>query len=1016
MKHLVNFDLLFPFPRMRLLKTLSILLLLAFSYTAQAQVVINEFSCANRTTITDDFGEYEDWIELYNPGPGAADISGFFLSDNPANPTKWQIPGGTVLNANTYRIFFASGRNINTGLSLHTNFKLTQTSSETILFSDQGGVVLETISIAPTRADHSRGRTPNGGATWQVFSAPTPGVANGVGFDDYAALPQFSIPAGFYGGAQSVSISTSTAGASIRYTTDGSEPIASSTLYTGPINVATSTAIKARSFPTAANLLPGFTETNSYLINISHTLPVVSLVGDQYDNLFNSGWGEIVSNIEYFTSAGVQQFESYGEVDPHGNDSWAFAQKGVDFVVRDQYGYDDKIDYQIFPTSPRASFQRIMFKAGASDNYPFTWGSGGGCHLRDAFVQTLAEQAQMHVDLRRNDHCAVYINGEYWGLYEIREKVNDPDYTDYYWQQKEEDLDMLSFWGGLDVRFGSATDWNDLYSTIMSTDLSVQANYNQISTRLDIASVIDYIILNSWSVNSDWMNWNTMWWRGRGTPEVKWKYALWDMDNIFNLGQNYSGWPTTNFDADPCGLDDQFQNAGPNEGHLDIFNRLMANIEFKQRFVNRYAEMINTYLGCEYALGHFDAMVAHIAPEMPQQIARWGGSMAEWQSHIDFMRNQLVNRCEYIEDNGIINCYEVDGPHELTFNVTPAGAGTIRFNELQVPEYPWTGSYYGGIEGEIEATPTASYEFDYWEVFTSTLNSVETDALNSFLIEAADSIVAHFKIIQIHQITYLVDPPGSGNISINGVTPASYPFTQEVNEGAPLSLNASPTTNYEFVEYTSTYHTYTPDPLQPSVFLEADTSDTLIAHFKPLKTWDFVLRVEPEGAGKIQLNGNWIQTYPSTFVMFPGTLVNVDVAPDDAFEFSHYILSIQDLQFDSTEALNGCTVDSTDTLTAYFNMKEVIPQTMYVPSSFTPNGDNLNDLFQCYHTETVIDGNVIVFNRWGEEVFSSDKLDFAWDGTKNNMLLPEGVYYYVLNYYLKANYFETVQGKIVLFR
>ena len=100
----------------------------------------------------------------------------------------------------------------------------------------------------------------------------------------------------------------------------------------------------------------------------------------------------------------------------------------------------------------------------------------------------------------------------------------------------------------------------------------------------------------------------------------------------------------------------------------------------------------------------------------------------------------------------------------MAFNVEPAGAGTIRFNELEIPEYPWSGSYYGGVEGEIEATANALYEFDYWELFSNTLNLDDTLALNSFAITAADSIIAHFKIIETHEITFMVDPVGSGNI------------------------------------------------------------------------------------------------------------------------------------------------------------------------------------------------------------------------------------------------------------
>ena len=1001
---------------LKLLRLILPTLLILTGFLSNGQVVINEFSCSNISTIGDDIGNFEDWIELHNPTGTAVNIGGCFLSDNVANPTKWQIPAGTTIAANGYMLFFASGRDVSTGLNFHTNFKLTQTTNEAIVFADAGGVIADQVITTPARVNHSRGRIPNGSANWGIFATPTPGTANGTGYTSYTTTPTMSLAAGIYPGAINVTLSSPDAGVTIRYTTNGSEPTTTSAIYSAPIAINTSTALRARAFPSSASILAGFTETNTYLIGVNHTIPIVSLSSDQYSNLFNSGTPEITSTIEYFTSSGALQFESFGDVNGHGNDSWAYQQKGVDFIVRDQLGYDNEIDYQVFPTKPRAQFQRLILKAAASDNYPFTNAPNGGCYLRDAYIQSLAETANMNVDLRSNDHCALYINGQYWGLYEIREKVNDPDYTDYYWNQEEEDLDMLSYWGWLNVRYGSPADWDDLYAYIMSNDLSDPANFAAVSARLDIASTIDYIIINTWSVNSDWINWNTMWWRGRGTPNVKWKYALWDMDNTFNLGQNYSGWPTTDYTADPCDLDAEFQNVNAEEGHLNIFGRLFANPEFKQRYVNRYAEMISTYLNCDFALAHLDSIITHISPEMPNQIARWGGSMAEWQGNLAFMRNQIINRCQYIANQGVINCYDVTGPYNMAFNVAPAGSGTIRFNELNIATYPWSGTYFGGVEGDIEATPVANYEFWYWEIFHSNLTSDSTEALNSFMIQASDSIVAHFRIIETNTITFIVVPPGSGTISINGISPASYPYTEIYNEGFPLSLSATPSTNYEFVWYESNYHPFSPDSASIDVSFVSDSTDTIIAHFKPLQTWFLTVLVDPPGAGKVNINGTWIQNYPTTFEYFPGTPVITDVYATDEYLFSNWTLENHVLNADSSMAINGCIIDTTDTLTAHFLLKEIIPQTMYVPTSFTPNGDDLNEWFQCYHTETVSKGNVVIFNRWGEEVFRSENLDFKWDGRQKNMELPEGVYYYVLNYFLKKDYFETAQGKIVLTR
>jgi gliding motility-associated-like protein len=156
--------------------------------------------------------------------------------------------------------------------------------------------------------------------------------------------------------------------------------------------------------------------------------------------------------------------------------------------------------------------------------------------------------------------------------------------------------------------------------------------------------------------------------------------------------------------------------------------------------------------------------------------------------------------------------------------------------------------------------------------------------------------------------------------------------------------------------------------------------------------------------------------YPTTTEHFAGEVFTTDAFPFEKYLFSHFTLNYGTLDFDSSLTVNGFSLDTTDTLTAHFLLKEVIPQTMYVPSGFTPNGDGINDVFKPYHTETVVNGNVRIFNRWGEEVFVSDKLDFEWDGTKNGRLMPDDVYYFVLNYYLDSDYFETVQGRISISR
>lgn len=796
---------------------------------SSAQLVINEYSCSNYNDYADQFGDYEDWIELYNPSGAPVSTAGLFLSDNPANPLKWPIPT-TNVPAGGHLLVFASDLNITNSPPYHTSFKLRQSENpESIVLSDVMGTPIDQVSIQKAARNHSAGRSTDGAATWAVFSNPTPNASNTGAFTNYMPPVTVSVPRGFYTANQSVALACTDPSAEIRYTLNGAEPTPTSNLYTGPIAINATTVLRARAFPTVAGFLPGWVSTNTYFINESFSLPVVSLSSTDYNAIFANGNLRIFSHLEYFSAGQQFLFESYGEVNKHGNDSWAFPQKGIDFITKDECGYDQEMNYPIFHTSSRPDYQRIMFKAGASDNYPFTWGNGG-CHLRDAFVQSLAEKIGMNLDLRRLEHCIVFINGNYWGIYECREKVNDPDYTKFYHGQEKKDLDFLSYWGSLNVRYGSPADWNNLYNYVTSNSMQVQANYQTVASQMDLNNVIDYMIINTWSVNSDWLNWNTMWWKGNGGNGVPWRYALWDQDNIFNLGHNYTGLPTTGFNADPCEYDDMFPNSGPNIGHMVIFSKLMENPGFKAAYLNRYQQLSTGGLSCPYVLTHLDSIINILSVEMPKHINRWGGSMNEWQTNLQFLRDQITGRCQVIEQ-GLEDCYDVDGPHPVVINVWPPNSGDVNFNGVQQANYPWTQSWFGNLQANMSATAKVGWNFSHWELFNHSLTPDSTVNPASFLLLQADSIVAIFVRTDSLTLTYDVSPPLSGSIRSNGTVIPVYPLTQTQLAGNVLNLEALPVAGYLFDYWEIFHHSLSPDSSAAQSMLTFGETDTLIAHF-----------------------------------------------------------------------------------------------------------------------------------------------------------------------------------------
>jgi len=748
---------------MRLSKLYLLFFTLFLSCSVFSQVVINEYSCSNVSTITDNYGEYEDWIELYNKGGSSVNLAGYYLSDSKTKIKKWTVPTGITIPANGRVMFWASGRNIVVGTNYHTNFKIQQTKPDGIILANSLGAIIDSLSTNPTQDDHSRARVTDGALTWSLFTTPTPNAANTGALIDYAARPTMSVAAGFYASSQSVSLACSTSGADIYYTTDGSIPTTGSTKYTVAINIAVTTVLRARAFhPTNTNIPPSFVETNTYFINVNHTIGVVSVASKNYTNLFSSQM-VIQSSLEYFDKNKVFQYEvDGGEVNKHGNDSWAFPQKGFDYVLKDVHGYNYAINNKIFAAKPRTSFNRIILKAGASDNYPFA-NTGKGCHIRDAFVQTLSQKENLELDERSYEPCILYINGQYWGIYEIREKVDDDHFTDYYYDQDEYNIDVLAYWGGMTIKYGSDTAWKNLYTYIMANNMAVQSKYDYVASKLNVNSVMDNAILNTFIVNSDWINWNTMWWRGRDPngQKKKWRYSLWDQDNVFDLGENYSGWSTTTFNADPCDIQSKFQNAGANMGHMDVLVQLMKNAQFKNKYVSRYAELIAGPLSCTNVLNHLNGMIATIAPEMPGQIARWGGTMTGWQNNVTYIQTQINGRCGVISKL-MKDCYKVTGPYNITIDVEPLNAGKIMFNFEELKPLPWTSTYFGGINNTLETIANPGYKFDYWELSANTMTPDVNTALVNIRFTAADKIIAHFKSEDADHIPTAFSPNGDG--------------------------------------------------------------------------------------------------------------------------------------------------------------------------------------------------------------------------------------------------------------
>ena len=815
-----------------------LLFLLLLTNSLHAQVRINEYSASNLNSFTDSFQKTEDWIELYNDSNEAVDISAWHLSDKESKPEKWEIPAGTVIPANSFLVFFCSGRDGFINNEYHTNFKLAQTkANEVVLLSDANGNVLEMYDLELTLVEHSHCRTTDGSDTWMICTAPSFGTTNDGTSQvlGYTRTPGMSLEAGFYTGEQTLILNNNEPNSTLRYTLDGTNPTENSPEYTEPLTISTTQVIKAQAFSDDPLILAGKMDFRTFFIDEpDYSLAVFSVAADDVLELAG-GQGELIpiGSLEYFNTDKELEANSFGSLNRHGQDSWALPHRSLDWISRDEMGYSKAVQAPLFSYSERDEYQKFMFRNSGDDNYPALPDANheGATHIRDEYVQELAREAGMKLDTRAVERVILFLNGQYWGVYGMRERPVDHDYTDEYYDQGKYEIQYLSTWGTTEIEYGgeqALQDWESIRDFILDNDMSDTDNYMLAEDSINMLSLIDYMIVNLNVVASDWLNYNTGWWRGLNPDgnHKKWGYILWDLDATFDYYINYTNVPNISPNADPCDLeeisdsmdeffstfggggintppedcptilngsspypatdsffiqtiqqdgfccgviwDDSCQNiyngfangadssgeiAGNVGKHEKIFLKLLEeNPTFQQLYYSRYADMMNTTYSCENMMETLDRMLAVIEPEMPGQIARWGGTMTEWQDNVQDLKDFIEQRCMLLDD-GMIECYEeLSGPYNLTLMTEPEGIGEIDLNTLDIENFPWSGDYFGGMTNKIKAKVfdnyDADYEFSHWISTAGNVISPNADTRKANItLASADTLIAVFEPI-----------------------------------------------------------------------------------------------------------------------------------------------------------------------------------------------------------------------------------------------------------------------------
>lgn len=603
--------------------------LLTLPCAAHADIVFNEIMASNGTY---ENGHAYDWVELYNNGSKTMDLSGFFLSDSENKPQKWSFPEGTKLKAGEYLTVFCTGDSTlskGKNRTFYADFKLSS-SGETLLLSDAEGNLIQKLELPPQYGCVSYGLASDG-VTYVYLETSTRNAQNKTDVGMYRVdTPEIQTVSGFYQESVTVQVSAPL-NAALHYTLDGETPSAKDPIFPADgLTLHETATLRVKAF--ADNAVSSETVSATYFVNDEQLTPVVSLITDnQY--LFDSKTGALVKgtgstpnyekeleypvNIEYFNLDGVCEINQMGTFSISGHSATVNAQKSIALFARKAYG-KDTFQFNPFPTRDYTSYKSILLRSTNSDAY--------ATRLRDVVASSLAEDEGI---LYQDAVCIqVYINGQYWGHYNLREKINKYFIAQYEGVTDEYDIDSIDILArtGRDqfVQNGSNEDWLALCDFCKTKDLNDPENLRYVEDRLDIDSLFTHAAYEIILGNVDFTNV-----RVYRVPGGKWKYLLFDVEACW---RGLDKTPLEYYIKPVSGKVQGFRH--------EPLNALLNVPAMKARFLERVAELLEKHFKWPDVEARFDLWTDILEQILPRHIARWRNlSLDDWHTNVSAVKH-----------------------------------------------------------------------------------------------------------------------------------------------------------------------------------------------------------------------------------------------------------------------------------------------------------------------------------------------------------------------------------------
>jgi len=640
---------------------------------------------------------------------------------------------------------------------LHTNFKL-DADGESLYLTNPSGALADSVRIGALQPNYSYGRTSKDPLVWAAFHTSTPGKINSGNeiSGENPGKPVFSLPGGIYSTALKVFMTAPSKSDTIFYTLDGSEPTKTSSIAIREIDISKSTVVRARILK--SGMLPGETVTNSYIFYGNKKMPVVSIAmkpADLWD--YNTGiyvmgpnaetknpnfganfwmdW-EKPAHFELMETTGNKVIDVDAGVKITGNYSRANAQKSMAFYCRKAYGADE-MKYKIFKERPFDGFKNLVIRNSGND-----WGE---TMFRDGLMTGLT--LGLDVDQQAFRPATIFLNGEYWGILNMREKVNE----DFIASNHDVDPDEVIMLENKGVAInGSPNEWLSLYSFIEINNLSLQANYDQVVSKIDLSNYIDYTASQIFYANHDWPGNNIKYWKTTD-PESRWRWIMFDTD--FGMG-------IWNRPASQNSIEIVTATNGTEWHNLPwstlMLRKMLENTGFRNQFVNRFADLMNSTFLPERVNKAIDLKRDAILDEMTNHLKKWNGqSYYDWLSKVQVMKNFATDRPYYMFTH-LQQKFKFQIPQRITV-LADSIAGSVQLNSLKLTKFPWSGSYFQEVPVLLTAIPKAGHRFLKWEGVTTNSSSVAISINPKALMQIRavfESDGSHYEDIVINEISF----------------------------------------------------------------------------------------------------------------------------------------------------------------------------------------------------------------------------------------------------------------------